>query len=303
MKKILGILMAIWLCQIPIESFAAAPYMSALPEGPYSLTVDFMQDKDNGDSEQISGAEVSTYRIADITVKGGSVECHCLDAYKSVAEYDEDGREITFDGIDSDTSRKIAESCERVKTNKAASGVTGDDGRTVLSVENAGIYLVVESSRSGEAGKYQNTAPFLVMVPSVSDDSGTYSWVANPLVYPKTAVAKVPENQPNNGGGGGDTTPSVKPQTASTATTGQSAATVPVLGSENSQGTVLGETRNNTVEKPQPSSQTTQTTLGARRTGESIRDILYIAAACVFLVIAFITKKKSRQTNDNTMEK
>ena len=103
---------------------AAAPSAPDLEKDKdYSLTINFVQDKDNGESQKISGGEFTAYRIADLSVSGGGVYYTCVDPYKGIAKFDDSGKEITFDGISSDISHEYAMECAKQKYRAAASSV------------------------------------------------------------------------------------------------------------------------------------------------------------------------------------
>ena len=53
---------------------AAAPFAPDLEKDKaYSLTINFVQHKDNGESEKINGGEFTVYKVADLSVSGGGV--------------------------------------------------------------------------------------------------------------------------------------------------------------------------------------------------------------------------------------
>ena len=198
---------------ISMKKFAIISFISALlfgisvnaaaPSAPdlekdkdYSLTINFVQDKDNGESQKISGGEFTAYRIADLSVSGGGVYYTCVDPYKGIAKFDDDGKEITFDGISSDISHEYAMECAKQKGTAIASAVSSESGASYLAIKDPGMYLVMETGRSGKAAQYETVDPFLVSVPALSiEPDSVVKWVYDVNTYPKTAVKRIPEKE------------------------------------------------------------------------------------------------------------
>lgn len=182
---------------------AAAPFAPDLEKGKtYSLTVNFVQDKDNGESEKINGGEFTAYKVADLSVSGGGVYYTCVDPYKGIAKFDDDGKEITFDGISSDISHEYAMECAKQKGTAIASAVSSESGASYLTIKDPGMYLVMETGRSGKAAQYETVDPFLVSVPALSiEPDSVVKWVYDVNTYPKTAVKRIPvKEEPKKGG-------------------------------------------------------------------------------------------------------
>lgn len=173
---------------------AASPAIPKLEKtNGYTLTVNFVQDKDNGESKKIKGGEFTVYKIADLTASSGGVYYTCIDPYKEIAKYNDSGEEITFDGIDSDVSHEYAIECAKKKGTPVASAVSSDSGACSFEIEDPGMYLVTETKKTDEAAKYETADPFLVSVPALSiDQDSVMRWVYDVNAYPKTAVKQLP---------------------------------------------------------------------------------------------------------------
>lgn len=153
-----------------------------------SMTVNFGVDKDAGGRAGIDGAEFTIYKIAGLKVNGGSADYTLEKDYQKHAVY-EDDRDVTFNGMTVEESAKLAsELAGEVKNGTKLT--TGVDGNAVfkLSRDDAGMYLVVETAKTGTAAKYETVSPFLVSAPLASDGTWTY----NVVVQPKTAPKLIP---------------------------------------------------------------------------------------------------------------
>ena len=88
-------------------------------------------------------------------------------------------------------SMKAAEALSKtVDTKKLSmtSVVTGTDGKAVFTGLQAGMYLVREGNKTGNAVNYTSFEPYLVMVPGVKDGQ----WVYDVTAYPKTEITAKP---------------------------------------------------------------------------------------------------------------
>jgi hypothetical protein len=154
-----------------------------------SLTV-VMEYNEGTSTTLIDGAEIEIIRAASVSVdSNGSV------AYSLLSDFA--GNNINFDGMTVAESMKAAEALSKtVDTKKLnmTSVVTGADGKAVFTDLKAGMYLVREGNKTGNAVSYTSFKPYLVMVPGVKDGQ----WVYDVTAYPKTEItAKPTPNQPS----------------------------------------------------------------------------------------------------------
>lgn len=141
----------------------------------------------------ISGAEISLYRIADITVKNGRADYSFTDEYAAYAE------ETDFETLTTEESIALAETIDITEKRKTAKAVTDENGMVTFTNLENGMYLAVQTGKSGAAEQYETFTSFLIAVPyaSISEETEengnrTGEWIDNVVCYPKTETAKIP---------------------------------------------------------------------------------------------------------------
>ena len=169
---------------------------------PESLTV-VMEYKDGTSTTPIDGAEIQIIRAASVSVdSSGSVTYSLLPDFA--------GNNINFDGMTVAESMKAAKALSKtVDTKKLnmTSMVTGTDCKAVFTGLQAGMYLVREGNKTGNAVNYSSFEPYLVMVPGVKDGQ----WVYDVMAYPKTEITAKPTHVPPTETPGQPTVPPVSP--------------------------------------------------------------------------------------------
>ena len=172
-------------------------YMDDLEDGKGSLTMKYVYN----DSDAVSGAEISLYRIADITVHEGDAQYKTLEGYDS----------FEYAGVSVDALNNYAASQVEIAKQKAPdkTAVTDSEGKVVFDELDYGMYLVIETDRSGNATKYYNFAPFCINVPFPDIEETVYQghWTYDVEVEPKTEIEKIPDSSTP------DSTPTPPPQT------------------------------------------------------------------------------------------
>lgn len=165
---------------------------SSLPEisGDNSLTINMIY-KDGDVKTGISGAEIKISKVADIelspelTIENISKIKHLnIDWFNLTAEDSNIlAKKISKIIVDSDVKNYIE--------------VTDELGKANFSNLQDGIYLVEESSKSGEAMKYSKIEPFFVSLPQNSiDKNGKVIWQKSVNAYPKTEIEKIKDDRP-----------------------------------------------------------------------------------------------------------
>ena len=152
-----------------------------------SLTVNFGVDKENTAGRKgIDGAEFTIYKIADLQVHGGSADYTMKKEYQHHAIY-EDDREVTFNGMSAKESAKLASELAKEVKDDGVKLTTNADGNATFKLNkgDAGMYLIVETSKTGTADKYETVSPFLISAPLAFDGTWTYDVVVQPKTAPK----------------------------------------------------------------------------------------------------------------------
>ena len=146
-----------------------------------------------GDPTAIPGAELTVYKVAELTATG----------YAVTQELAYTGVEITNDmqAAQWETAAKtFAEAAQSGKLPAyAAAQTTGADGLAEYDVpaDDYGIFLVVQTGATGEAAEYNTMKPFLVQVPEpVSAENGEFEWNTQVRVLPKPEEKKPAPEEP-----------------------------------------------------------------------------------------------------------
>jgi len=160
-----------------------------------SLTIDFYV-QNNEKEVPISGAEISIYKVADLTCENGSAEYTLLSQYESLRKC-ADGRDVTFDGMTVSESTELSKKLAVLVTDAYAVGITDIAGEYTFKDLSQGMYLVIESNAYDEAAEYEIIAPYLVSVPlAVKDNNGNY-WKNDVISQPKTKIEAKSTDEPS----------------------------------------------------------------------------------------------------------
>lgn len=174
---------------------------TAVPDLPadagYSLTLSLKEKSTgpNGTKEvPISGAELTAIKAADLDVSGGSA------VYTSIPAFA--GLSVNYDGMTTDQSNEVAAVMSDMVT--AAPGrftpangittmkaVTDESGKVVFSGDSLtpGMYLILETNRSGAAKNFETIKPYLVSVPEFIAGE----WIVQVEAEPKMELVKPPQ--------------------------------------------------------------------------------------------------------------
>jgi hypothetical protein len=181
-------------------------WMADLEEGKGSLSLSYFYDDEN---VALSDAEISIYRIADISVKNGDAVYTVLDGYGA----------FEYAGADVDSLNEYAKSQMGTAKSKGAdqTAITDSEGKVEFKDLDYGMYLVLETNKSGVASEYYDFTPFIVNVPFPVVDETKYQgeWNYTVEVEPKTEITKVPETPPDSSSQPPTTTTTDNPHTGS----------------------------------------------------------------------------------------
>lgn len=138
-----------------------------------TLTIQMIYHKTVDESVPVSGEKFTIYKVADLETKGGSAIYTPTSDFKSV--------DIDYDGLSKSDSAKAAKKMAALveSTGKAGTMATTDsEGNAKFTGLSHGIYLVIETSKTGKAKAYSNVDPFLVQVPGVErvDEENTWNY-------------------------------------------------------------------------------------------------------------------------------
>ncbi len=197
LKRVICIAVSVILTLLSVSALAYAAEdvrMQDVENIPITLTVCFHIDGDGGDKIPVDGAKFGICKVADLTVNGGSADYSTVDLFASDAIFSTDGRETTFNGIEIEESQKLAKSFSAVAEENGLLLVKdAANGECTFTVNEPGIYLVVETAKSGEAEKYATADPFLVMLPAPQRNNDGFEWNYAVTAEPKTAPERFPE--------------------------------------------------------------------------------------------------------------
>lgn len=238
-----------------------------------TLTIKFL----DGNSEQttsrkpIDGAEFSLYLVQDLTSSG---------TYESTSDYSSANvKPYNQLKTAAEITRAASRFAEVAKDKSPAytAQTTDSNGITEFSgidSDHFGLYLVVETGKSGTAENYTTCAPFLVMVPYY--DSENLGWEYDVLAEPKP----VKPSNPNNGNPNDGLWPNPDSDSSSGSTTSSS---TPSSGSRGSNGV----TRSSFVQNI--------------RTGDVTRIGLWLAlmAAALVAVNLLISKREKKRKSES----
>lgn len=163
--------------------------MDYLEEGKMSsISLTYTAEDNN---KPISGAKVSVYKIASVTVlpqssytDGGSAE------YTLVDELKEAYPELDFAGMSNEDLDNLAlELCEK-GLKVAAEAETDSNGACKLENLEPGLYLIRQTAQVGIAKDYEEFKPFILNAPfpETQDDVYNGHWMYDVEALPKTTL-------------------------------------------------------------------------------------------------------------------
>lgn len=162
--------------------------------GPYMEVLD--DDRDcsldifyNYNDKAIAGVEVTAYKIADISVKGGSIQLELIDDI--ILGLDESIYNLDYKEL-LELANKI--DYKSFDNNIYRSTITADKtGHVKFDNLEKGLYLLVQTEASGIASNYYKFDNFILSVPFGNEDG---SWIYEVECYPKTTTNLLPTPTP-----------------------------------------------------------------------------------------------------------
>lgn len=134
----------------------------------------------------INGMELTIYKVADLTVKGGDPRYTLTENFSEV--------EVNFDGMTAKESHEAAKKFAEIVKTKALEGdakaVSANGYASFGEVPN-GMYLVMQTGATGDALKYSAIEPFLIMAPQptvATDENTEVVWNHNVESLPKVVL-------------------------------------------------------------------------------------------------------------------
>ena len=261
---------------------AAMPVFASSDE--YSLKVSFMK----ADHKlPLDGAQISIYQVADADIYDSWAVFKVKEEYASLRKVDDTGHETTFDGLTASQSIALAKEFAKLVKNPVKTGVTDKNGNVMAEGLTPGMYLVVQTGKSGTAEGYEMFQPFLVLVPMYEEGI----WVKNVTVEPKTGVKPVETETPAT------PTPSTSPKPS---TTSRPASPTPKRSNRTTTSPTPKST-NRTTTSPTPKSSKNSTT--PAKTGDPTDIWVWIrlmaASGCVLMCFAFITAMRKKRGDEH----
>ena len=166
--------------------FAEGVSMDALTRDTSSLTVivqyNEVNDEGGVEATPISGAELTVYKVADMSVNIGNVKFTPTTDFESVPV---DYKDMTAD----DSNKAAADLYKKVESANIAGQKAVSDamGEAKFGELPNGMYLIVQTGASGDAENYTRLKPYLAMLPMQSMDVAN-EWNYDVESYPKTEL-------------------------------------------------------------------------------------------------------------------
>lgn len=184
--KIAALVCAVACAAAALPAYASGTKPVPAGDSTASLTVEVEYPSKDGKSDPvpIAGAEISIYRIAELTDAG---EYQITEAYEGAGIQ-------TSQLYDADASsmKAISETFSSYvkKANLSADlgpEVTGKDGKAYFgNITDLGMYLVVQTGKTKDAEKYTEIEPYLVQIPMPPlTDGSSEGWTMDVTSYPK----------------------------------------------------------------------------------------------------------------------
>ena len=157
-------------------------WMDDLEEG--KLSSISLTYKCEDDKKPISGAQVSVYKIATLSVKNGDAK------YTIVDELQKDYSKIDFNGMSSEDLDKLALELVDKDIKEATNATTDDSGFCKLEGLEPGLYLIREKAKLGLATEYEEFKPFILNAPFPEIENTKYNgkWTYDIEAIPKTEL-------------------------------------------------------------------------------------------------------------------
>lgn len=148
---------------------------------PCSLTLTYTTE---GDDKPISGAKVSAYKIASLSVSYGDAK------YSLIDELKKDYPNLDFAGMSSKELDTIAEEMSNKNIKEVKEITTDNKGICKFDNLEPGLYLIKEKAKIGMAKDYEYFKSFIINVPFPKTEEGVYNghWIYSVDSLPKTEL-------------------------------------------------------------------------------------------------------------------
>lgn len=157
-------------------------WMDDLEDRKGTLTLKYTAE---GDDKPISGAQISVYKIANLTVKNGDAK------YILVDELKEAYPELNFAGMSKEDLDKLAEElANRSELTVFKELTTDDNGVCKFEELDHGLYVVKQKAKMGMAKDYEEFKTFIINVPFPQTEDTLYNghWLYDVESLPKTEL-------------------------------------------------------------------------------------------------------------------
>jgi hypothetical protein len=184
MKKLCSFLSIVFIMLIMTFCSLNVFAVDDIEDVPKTLTVHFYVQIQGVDTP-IEGAEVSLYKIANMSVKKNNVTFSVSDKYNLL-------KDTVFDGMSVSDSMKAAEAFSKSVSDADYKEITDKNGNSVFNIADPGVYLVKQTNKTGKAVSYNDFVPYIILVPFA--ESNGSEWQYDVLSEPKITVTAVDES-------------------------------------------------------------------------------------------------------------
>lgn len=141
-----------------------------------------MRYEASGKAQLVDGVEATAYQVASLD--------DAVNSYTLLESFSALGVDFN-DGLDTAQMISTASRAATIATSQKLAGrvaTSGTDGTASFGALPYGVYLVVQSGKTGTAKGYRDFEPFLVSVPQVTDEDVVFQVVSCPKLTPADAV-------------------------------------------------------------------------------------------------------------------
>lgn len=151
------------------------------PDRKATITLTYLAEDSN---KPISGAKVTVYKIANLTVHKGDAK------YTLVDELKEDYPDLNFAGMSTEELDNLAAELAAKGLTAAGEAETGQDGKCKIENLEPGLYLINQTASIGAATDYENFKAFILNAPwpETKDDVYVGTWLYDVDALPKTEL-------------------------------------------------------------------------------------------------------------------